>query len=417
MNKIIAVILLMVSVTLTQPNRHQFSLEGKRVYDLVYSEIIYLPNDTSVTAYLAYKIPYNRLVFEKTGELYKAGYRFAVEVFDSSGFADRQLTEGEIIVNKYNETDSRDIFREGFLKFNLKEGEYDYIPLFTDLKTNREIRLNPGKIKINNLQNFYKPLIVHAMKGDKECENFLVNFSGSIPFDNNTYEIFIPVKSSSDWFTVSLDMNGRKISEDKIEKEFINSAKLENCDNRISLEYTKDSDNLSFIRIEGLKEVTEGELLISIYDADYNLLYSDSVEVKWFNKPRTLANRETALDLLKLIDEDMSYKYIDDSDEKFDSLLYSYWKRYDPTPASPFNELMNEFYSRADYAAVNYRSFNGKSGLESDRGKIYIKYGKPVRIDRTSNDKGKMIEIWIYNNRVFNFIDEKGTGEFILLDS
>jgi GWxTD domain-containing protein len=76
---------------------------------------------------------------------------------------------------------------------------------------------------------------------------------------------------------------------------------------------------------------------------------------------------------------------------------------------------MNEFYSRADYAAVNFRSLSGKTGLESDRGKIYIKFGKPVKVERKSSQNGKIIEVWIYTGRSFTFMDDKGTGDFNLV--
>ncbi|RPI65977.1 MAG: GWxTD domain-containing protein [Ignavibacteriales bacterium] len=140
--------------------------------------------------------------------------------------------------------------------------------------------------------------------------------------------------------------------------------------------------------------------------------------MKWYDKPHSLRNRETAVKLLKFIDEEETYKYITDADEqKFDSLFFNYWKPYDPTPDDSYNELMDEYYKRADYAAMNFSSISGKPGLESDRGKIYIKFGKPVNIERTSNENGKMIEIWEYaNQKKFSFIDEKGTGEFNLMN-
>ena len=98
--------------------------------------------------------------------------------------------------------------------------------------------------------------------------------------------------------------------------------------------------------------------------------------------------------------------------------MHEYWKKYDPTPETEFNELMEEFYSRIDYAAMEFRGINKKDGLSTDRGRIYIKNGKPDNIERFSNDNGYIVETWTYNatGKVFQFIDKQGTGNFILIE-
>ena len=80
---------------------------------------------------------------------------------------------------------------------------------------------------------------------------------------------------------------------------------------------------------------------------------------------------------------------------------------------------MNEYYSRVDYAQLNFSTLTGTKGVNTDRGKIYIMFGKPDKIERNSNSSGKVVETWIYNNpqRKFVFVDKQGVGEFSLESS
>ena len=77
---------------------------------------------------------------------------------------------------------------------------------------------------------------------------------------------------------------------------------------------------------------------------------------------------------------------------------------------------MEEYYSRIDYAMKNYSALSVKNGAETDRGKTYIKYGTPKKIERTSDTDGKIVEKWIYpdSSMVFEFIDLNGAGNYTL---
>ena len=71
--------------------------------------------------------------------------------------------------------------------------------------------------------------------------------------------------------------------------------------------------------------------------------------------------------------------------------------------------LLNEFYDRIIYADNSFSLFLEK-GWNSDRGKIYITYGKPLNVSYDFNDSGEF-EIWTYKNRRFVFINRYGIFE------
>ena len=67
------------------------------------------------------------------------------------------------------------------------------------------------------------------------------------------------------------------------------------------------------------------------------------------------------------------------NDEERDQFIESFWLRRNPNPDSPENEYREEHYARIEYANEHFAA--GKSGWRTDRGHMYIAYGKPDSID------------------------------------
>ncbi|MGA3047617.1 MAG: GWxTD domain-containing protein [Terracidiphilus sp.] len=67
------------------------------------------------------------------------------------------------------------------------------------------------------------------------------------------------------------------------------------------------------------------------------------------------------------------------NDEERDAFIENFWLRRNPTPDSPENEFREEHYRRIAYANEHFAA--GKPGWKTDRGHIYIAYGKPDSID------------------------------------
>jgi GWxTD domain-containing protein len=76
------------------------------------------------------------------------------------------------------------------------------------------------------------------------------------------------------------------------------------------------------------------------------------------------------------------------NDEERDQFIENFWQRRNPSPDSPDNEYKDEIYSRIAYANEHFAA--GKPGWMTDRGHIYIAYGKPDDID--SHAAGGMYE-------------------------
>ncbi len=96
-----------------------------------------------------------------------------------------------------------------------------------------------------------------------------------------------------------------------------------------------------------------------------------------------------------------------------------FWKRRDPTPGTPENELQQEFYRRVAFANCHFTLIaDQRRGWQTDRGRIYIRYGAPDWVRRPGQELDHFqTEVWYYRNldRRFVFRDKHGNGDFKLI--
>ncbi|HEX5285234.1 MAG TPA: GWxTD domain-containing protein [Bryocella sp.] len=77
-------------------------------------------------------------------------------------------------------------------------------------------------------------------------------------------------------------------------------------------------------------------------------------------------------------EEEKAFKALT-NDEERDQFIEQFWQRRNPNPDSPDNEFRDEHYARIAYANEHFAA--GKPGWMTDRGHIYIAFGKPDSID------------------------------------
>ena len=119
------------------------------------------------------------------------------------------------------------------------------------------------------------------------------------------------------------------------------------------------------------------------------------------------------------------------TDEERENFIENFWRRRDPNPDTEENEYREEYYERIAYANEHYTS--GIPGWKTDRGRIYIAWGKPDSVeshpaggsyDRPSYEGGGStttypFEVWFYRHLdnvgdgiEIEFVDPTGTGEY-----
>lgn len=134
--------------------------------------------------------------------------------------------------------------------------------------------------------------------------------------------------------------------------------------------------------------------------------------------------------LLVTADERRAFKALK-TDEERERFIEYIWSRRDPDPDTEENEFREEFYERIAYANANFAT--GIPGWRTDRGRIYIRWGKPDSIesrpsggayDRPAYHGGGStttypFEVWFYRHLdgvgdgiEIEFVDPTGTGEY-----
>jgi len=124
-----------------------------------------------------------------------------------------------------------------------------------------------------------------------------------------------------------------------------------------------------------------------------------------------------------ILPNDMKKEYQTLSGIEQEGFVNKYWRSKDPLYLTDFSERMLEHYSRVAYAELKFGVPKMDiEGWESDRGRIYIRYGKPdnkIKI-RPELDFGgpktgyNFTVIWYYPKYTFVFSDPYSTGEFRL---
>jgi GWxTD domain-containing protein len=129
-------------------------------------------------------------------------------------------------------------------------------------------------------------------------------------------------------------------------------------------------------------------------------------------------------------DERRAFKKLE-TDEERERFIEEFWRRRDPDPDTDENEFREEYYERIAYANEHYTS--GIPGWKTDRGRIYITWGKPDEVEshpsggayeRESYEGGGStstypFERWFYrylpgvgSGVEIEFVDPTGSGEY-----
>lgn len=158
-------------------------------------------------------------------------------------------------------------------------------------------------------------------------------------------------------------------------------------------------------------------------------------------KPKRKQSNESYKSVYKRwLDEDVRWIITDEERKTFNALktddereqfIEQFWLRRDPDPDTDTNEYREEYYQRIAYANEKFTS--GIPGWKTDRGRIYIMFGKPDEIeshpsggsyDRPTWEGGGTtstypFEIWWYrylegvgSDIEIEFVDPTGSGEY-----
>jgi len=101
--------------------------------------------------------------------------------------------------------------------------------------------------------------------------------------------------------------------------------------------------------------------------------------------------------------------------------MFTFWKARDENQSDDKNQYYQDYLSRIAEANAKYSAAK-KDGWKTDRGRVFLIYGKPSEIERYPNQiETKPYEIWKYESLdggvVFVFGDITGYNDYQLLTS
>ncbi|MFA5805796.1 MAG: GWxTD domain-containing protein [Melioribacteraceae bacterium] len=379
-------------------------------------------SDSSSICYFSYRIPFKELFFTKNDNKYTAGFVFDLEIKNANKIVDRKSLNKLVVVETYEETKTVDNFIQGVISFENKSKDYVIYPYLSITNSDQSIPLDSISVH-NNLilkEKIGRPIVVQNNESQCESKNSfqLVNFMNTIPYSLKDYSILIPVvDSTANELNIKIEQDGKVKVNQRVTDYFYNEYKLKECDNKIVLYSDKKHLNTKYFVMKDFSYFLEEGNARLIISKDNSKPVEFDFTVLWNDKPKSLMNPEFAIQVLEAIESKQKIETLLDADKnEYAKVLKKYWDEKTGNKKFAFNELENEYYKRADYSIDNFSTVSYPNGVKSDRGKIYIKYGKPDEIKREYSNSNIVIEIWKYLKlkKEFTYTDKSGLGNYTL---
>lgn len=390
------------------------------------AEIHAFPGQNGYDVYYSYKIPYSQLFFQKQNGTFLGGLKVNLEIKNDDGsFIKREFDERKIILSDFEETNSRQLFLTGIIHLTLSQSNYKVSAVIIDITSKRERKLPPTDFKVNDSIKILDPVVIEPQETSCDSVNYytLVNNSSAIPFNKPKSQLIIPVTDTTvNSLHLKFSSTGNEVEavSKQLTEGVITGIEIKECEGKLLFANSKKNDKIKyFVFPDVAAKLDEGvfelEIIPNDSEKDKNVFKLNSI---WIGKPFALRDPQEAVNILKYIEDDKMISELLDNNKDYQSALNAYWAKFDPTPDTKYNELMDEFFRRVDYSEMHFRSIGGDGGSKSDRGKIYLKFGEPDSIERYNDSYGKVIESWYYkiSNKKYLFVDKNGTGTYTLVE-
>lgn len=429
----VSFLLLSICTIFSQSNNLPF--QGKHSPRYSVDTAFYKMNDSMTSVEVYYSIALTELSFKKDSGKYLASYTFSIKVRDSKNNSVRNDSTRRTIAAKSAEetTDkNRGVIDE--LIFPLGPGAYT---LYTSLKDNQTKAFSCDSLQLvvpSFASRMQTSSIQFASSISDTQKNSVFNKGGRsvipnpsrryrchnsvLPFYFEVYNLLPPDSVNNEFLCeyVITDSTGDSlivVPAQSVKKPGTSCAKTQTLD------------------IRGLET---GRHLLSVTATDPASGQSSTVQSYfWVDSPPPLkaATRlpMTPTDIKKYRDQ-IKYLarpselriYDQLSPEGKEKFILNFWRSKDPTPETPENEYMQDYFSRIDYANKHFKGRNSANGSDSDMGRIFIIYGQPDDVENHSVELStKPYVIWHYftsgRKYYFVFVDRNDDGIYALVHS
>ncbi|MCX6122532.1 MAG: GWxTD domain-containing protein [Ignavibacteriales bacterium] len=362
------------------------------------------------------QVPYPEINFIKEEEKYTGRFEITAAVLSREKqqlWQKSQLVE--LRLKDFSQTLSHRFFSLKQFSTDLAPGNYELILQVTDQES-KKVETSRRPIVVKDFENdtlaLSDVMFVHRMAIDGTRKNIVPNLTGMIGKEQTSFYLFFEI------------YNHAKLDSVQLICKFIN-PKHEVVVKRTKSELLVSNRTQTIWQID-TPSLVPGQYVLTVEavgnsKADSGKSYCASVSrfctVRMKNMPLVITDLEKATEQLRYIAKGNEIDYIREAmtPEEKQKRFLEFWSKYNPNPKASHNALMEEYYSRVEYANKNYASF--MEGWKTDRGMVLIRFGPPQNIERHPFDSdNKPFEIWYYydQNREFIFVDETGFGDYQL---
>lgn len=356
------------------------------------------------------EIPLENLQFKKNynSKMYDANVSYTIVIKNFAG----EVVENETMTDYVSTSKEEQKGLEGSSKFIVREfylnpGKYEMNVTLSDINTKRELTLK-NKIDVVDFVNerisFSNIMLISNMSTDNGKKVITPLVNGNVDNLKEFYVFFEVYNAKND--------------------NVINSYSFQITDMK---ENVVERGNLTYTLAPGINKCFEKIKASNLVYGNYVLDVKDNAtgellaEKKFVNKMTGFPTNAKELDLM--IDQ-LLYIATDDQLSKVESAktneekqkrFIEFWKSKDPSPNTPKNELMIEYYRRIQTANERYSHYI--DGWKTDMGMVYIIFGEPDNIERYPfQENTKPYEVWYFYgaNKEFVFVDETGFGDYRL---
>jgi len=430
----------------------QMRKDPARVYYDFHSTV----TDSTLQLFIPFNIEHRFVNFRQndTG-VYETSVTVSVDLFASSkNEPSEELSENtpeswnliesltwttEKIVEDFDETNSSDLFIQGFLQDKISAGRFQALFRITDRATGKELRGKRSTFTVPDIEKHVEFYLTEPTSNNSASspspKTPLINEGGNISY-GEPVQLFmlLPKELSKKKAHLELEITRLSIDQRKNDTTEIGVQKripLSKADyfSSYSVSPDQEKDNSKII-LSTNKNPTTDLWSVSLTSESWptshyrialkntqndSVLHKRVIQSYWKNMPTPLLSLKFSVEMLEFIMDEKEFKKITKAnrDKKLE-LFNEFWNPRDPTPETHKNELQAEYYRRVEVAMDEYTELS-RPGFKTDRGEIYILYGEPKSITRNFPDQNVVIETWNYPNKTFRFRSSGGFDSFDLI--
>jgi GWxTD domain-containing protein len=392
-----------------------------------------LDDEGNVLLVVNMSVPYRRLVFLKRGQRYESRFRIYVNVKDGR---DRQIRgevwEESVVVVDYEETKSTASVASARRTFPVEPDKYeievsveviDTSLRYTQKKTIEILGREGGKFRVGDPAFFasrtdtsgerpstgqiaVRPCVEPAQSGFRSNDQAI--YADFNVWPRIVFNLVAPSETiENEAYTVSSRIRDRGRNVVLYNRTYLQAS--ESGYQRLCMDVNIDDLSIGDYEISVAVELPRADRK-AVSKGRFTILLNRGTLEEHFDE---------TMEILSLYaDRDELEELAESTRENRVAAWNRFWRGKDPNPSSKVNEGLGAFLHRLEYVLRNFSSFS--PGWRTDRGRIYIRYGRPDDVvDRQGRAYGTNYQLWFYYSRgvVYIFEDMLGTGDYRLLET